>query len=92
MSAVIADDDGEVPYPDAERGLRLRLNAARLLVHSAQPDPEGVRLALADVGAQDAPEFWPEVLQLIATYLPPEAVERLRDEILGLLVVLEDQG
>ncbi|MDO3245843.1 hypothetical protein P5V67_12045 [Mycobacteroides abscessus subsp. abscessus] len=88
----MADDDGEVPYPDAERELRLRLNAARLLVHSAEPNPDGVGLALADVSPQDAPEFWREVLELVAAYLPPEAVARLRDEILGLLVVLEDQG
>lgn len=91
-TAVAADDDGEVPYPDAERGLRLRLYAARLLVHSVQPDPEGVRLALADLTAEDAPAFWREVLELVAAYLPAEAVDRLRDEILGLLVVLEDQG
>lgn len=88
----MADDDGEVPYPEAERELRMRLNAARLLVHSAQPDPAGVLLAMQSVGAEDVPAFWREVLELVATYLPAEAVERLRDEILGLLVVLEDQG
>ncbi|RIQ98398.1 hypothetical protein [Mycobacteroides abscessus] len=88
----MADDDGEVPYPEAERELRMRLNAARLLVHSVDPNPEGVRLAMQSVGAEDVPAFWPQVLELGATYLPPEAVARLRDEILGLLVVLEDQG
>ncbi len=94
MSAAVAadDDGGEVPYPEAERGLRLRLGAARLLVHSAQPDPEGVRLAMQSIGIEDVPAFWLELLELAAAYLPPEAVQRLRDEILGLLVVLEDQG
>jgi len=78
------DEEDDEPHEIADEAFAVSL---RLLIGAAESDEEAVSLALADFPdcASCERSIWFGVLRLFETYSSPELVDRMRDDLLGIL-------
>lgn len=74
------------------RALRLRMAAALAIVHAVGDNADGISVAFEQISSDEFPDMFSELLDLLATYLPRDAAESIRGEVLGFCMALEDDG